>query len=59
MEFLKELEEVIKHFEKYSLLTKKLEDYMLFKQAFYIVKSKNHLTMVRIKKDCSIKSFIK
>lgn len=59
MEFLKELEEVIKHFEKYSLLTKKLEDYMLFKQAFDIVKNKNHLTMVRINKDCSIKSFIK
>lgn len=59
MEFLKELEEVIKHFEKYYLLTKKFEDYVLLKQAFNIVKSKNHLTMGRINKDCRIKNFIK
>ena len=43
-EYIKELEAVINHFNKYPLITKKFEDYKLFKQDFYLVKNKKHLT---------------
>ena len=45
MESLKEIQLVILHFEEHPLLSKKSEDYMLFKQAFDVVKDKGHLTM--------------
>lgn len=35
---------IIDHFDKYPLITQKLADYNLFKQAFELFKSKQHLT---------------
>lgn len=40
----KELEVIIKHFDKYPLLTQKQADYLLFKLVFFIIKTKEHLT---------------
>jgi len=36
---------VIDHFDKYPLITHKLADYLLFKQAFELVNRKEHLTL--------------
>ena len=41
---VKDLQVVIDHFDKYPLITQKLADYLLFKQAFELVKRKEHLT---------------
>jgi hypothetical protein len=41
---VKDLAVIVEHFEKYPLITKKLADYILFKQAFEIVSRKGHLT---------------
>jgi GTP cyclohydrolase II len=51
---IKELEVVINHFDKYPLITKKFEDYKLFKQAFDIVK--NHLTEEGLRQLVAIKT---
>ena len=40
----KELSIIIDHFDKYPLLTQKQADYLLFKSAFLIIKTKEHLT---------------
>jgi hypothetical protein len=36
---------IIKHFDKYPLVTQKLADYLLFKQAFELMSRKEHLTV--------------
>ena len=36
------LKVIINHFDKYPLRTKKLEGYILFRQAFLIIKDKKH-----------------
>ena len=41
---IKDIEVVIDHFDKYPLVTPKFGDYKLFKQAYYIMKNKEHLT---------------
>ena len=41
---LKDLVSVIDHFDKYPLITRKRADYLLFKQAFELIKLKKHLT---------------
>ena len=41
---IKDLEKIIAHFDKYSLLTKKQIDYMVFKEALCLIKNKEHLT---------------
>ena len=41
---ISELEVIINHFDRYTLITKKRADYELFKQAFDIIKNKAHLT---------------
>lgn len=40
---IKQLEVIIKHFEAYPVLTKKLSDFLLFKQVLEIMKLKEHL----------------
>lgn len=41
---IKDLAVVISHFDKFPLLTQKRADYELFKEAFYLIKNKDHLT---------------
>ena len=41
---IKELEVIINHFDRYSLITQKLSDYLIFKQCFNLIKQKEHLT---------------
>ena len=55
-ESLKDLDVVIKHFDSYPLITKKHEDYLLFKQAYEMLKNKEHLTIVGLKKIVAIKA---
>jgi hypothetical protein len=40
-----DLEGIINHFDKYPLTTQKWSDYQLFKQAFELIKLKEHLTI--------------
>ena len=47
---------MIDHYNKYPLRTKKSEDYMLFKEAYNIVKDKNHLTEEGLMKIVSLKA---
>ncbi len=53
---IKDLELIINHFDKYPLITQKWADYQLFKQAFILVKSKQHLTMEGLIKIVAIKA---
>lgn len=55
---IKDLQLIINHFDKFSLKTKKLNDYKLFKLAFDIIINKEHLTREGINKLLSIKSFM-
>lgn len=41
---IKEVDAIINHFDKYSLVTQKLSDYLIFKQCFNLIKQKEHLT---------------
>ena len=41
----KDIPAVIDFFDKYPLITQKLADYLLFKQAYEIIKNKEHLTL--------------
>ena len=41
---IKELEVIINQLDKYSLITKKRADYLLFKQVLELIKTKEHLT---------------
>lgn len=54
----KDLEILISHFDKYSLITQKLADYELFKQAFNLISCKEHLTKDGFDKLVAIKSSI-
>jgi hypothetical protein len=54
----KDLEVIINHFDKYPLISQKLGDYELFKQAFFIVKNKEHLTLEGIQRLVGIKAGI-
>jgi len=55
---IKDLEIIINHFNKYSLISQKLGDYLLFKEIYEIVKCKNHLTREGLKKIFSLKASI-
>lgn len=55
-ESIKELEVIFNHFDRYPLITQKWSDYQLFRQAFNLVKNKNHLTEEGGKTACSNKS---
>nr|ACV41175.1 ribosomal protein 3/homing endonuclease-like fusion protein [Ophiostoma minus] len=51
-----DLKVIINHFEKYPLITQKLGDYMLFKQAFSVMENKEHLKIEGIKELVGIKA---
>jgi hypothetical protein len=53
---LKNLSVIINHFDKYPLITQKLADYLLFKQAVKLVQEKVHLTKKGLLKIVSIKA---
>ena len=41
---IQELQVIIDHFDNYPLISGKYSDYLLFKQCYYLVKQKKHLT---------------
>ena len=53
---VKDLAVIIKHFDKFSLITKKKIDFELFKQVFNIVLNKEHLTEEGLRKIVAIKA---
>jgi hypothetical protein len=55
---VQDLKVIIDHFDKYPLLTKKLADYLLFKQAFKLVLLKEHLTKEGVLKIVALKASI-
>ena len=52
----KDLKVIINHFDNYPLITQKLGDFILFKQAFNIMNNKEHLTIEGIRKLVGIKA---
>jgi hypothetical protein len=52
----KDLNVIIAHFDKYPLITQKYADYLLFKQALNIFRSKEHLTVEGFNKVISIRA---
>lgn len=52
----KDLAVIINHFNKYPLITQKQADFELFKQAFDMVKNKQHLSKEGLRKIVSIKA---
>jgi hypothetical protein len=55
---IKELGVLIDHFDKYPLITQKLADYQLFKQAFDLISRKEHLTKDGLEKLVAIKASV-
>lgn len=55
---VKDLVSVIKHFDRYPLITNKLADYLLFKEVVCIVQRKEHLTLEGLEKVVAIKASI-
>jgi hypothetical protein len=53
---VKDLVSVIKHFDKYPLITFKLADYLLFKEVVGMIKLKEHLTKDGLDKIVAIKA---
>jgi hypothetical protein len=53
---LRGLNVIVNHFEKYPLLTKKLEDFKLFAQIVTLVNQKEHLTISGLHKIISLKA---
>ena len=47
---------VIDHFDKFSLITQKQADYELLKQAFILIKNKEHITLQGLKKIVAIRA---
>ena len=59
VESLKDIvNEIIPHFEKYSLITQKLADYLLFRDVVNMMINKEHLTKKGLNKIISIKAAI-
>jgi len=54
----KDLKVIFKHFDSFPLITQKWSDYQLFKQAYVLIVSKEHLTEDGIEKLIAIKSII-
>lgn len=55
---INDLIKVLEHFDKYPLLTQKKVDYELFKQAIYLIKNEEHLTIDGIIKLVRIKAYM-
>jgi len=53
---VKELEIIINHFVEYPLITHKSSDFLLFKQAFDLIKCKKHLTLEGLQEIVNIKA---
>jgi hypothetical protein len=53
---IKDISVIIDHFDKYPLITQKRADYELFKQAFFIISNKEHVTMEGLLKIVALKS---
>lgn len=53
---IKDLDIIIKHFDLYPLITKKLADYLLFREAVELIKNKEHLTLEGFNKIISIRA---
>jgi len=59
VESLKDIvNEIIPHFEKYSLITQKLADYLLFRDVVNMMINKEHLSKKGLNKIVSIKAVI-
>lgn len=56
VESLKGLDIIINHFDQYPLKTKKQADYMLFKLAYNLIKSKSHITKVGLSELVALKA---
>lgn len=54
----RELKVIVEHFDRYSLLTKKHLDFLLFKEALQIYENKDHLSEQGLMKMVSIKASI-
>jgi len=52
----KDMPAVLDFFDKYPLITQKLGDYILFKQAHEMIKNKEHLTLEGLSKLVGIKA---
>lgn len=55
---MKDLTVIINHFDKYPLITEKGADYINWKEAFTIIKNKEHLTLDGLKKILVLKAAI-
>ena len=53
---IKDFDIILKHFNLYPLITKKLADYLLFKEAVELIKNKEHLTLEGFNKIISIRA---
>lgn len=53
-----ELKVIIDHFDRYPLISYKYKDYLLFKQAFELVKKKEHFSVEGLRKIVAIKASI-
>ena len=53
---LKDLHVIIKYFDKYPLITQKLNDYKLFKEAYELILNKKHLTFEGLMRLIEIKA---
>jgi len=56
VESLKDLSTIINHFDSYPLITTKYSNFELFKQAYFIMLNKEHLTKEGLDKLISIKA---
>ena len=50
---LKDLEKILDHLDQYPLITQKLADFQLFKQASKLVLNRQHLKLEGLQKNCS------
>jgi hypothetical protein len=58
VKFLKGLDTIISHFEKYPLIRQKWSDFELFKLAISLIKNKAHLTKKGFDQILAIKSYM-
>jgi len=53
---LQDLQVIVDHFDKYSLIGAKVSDFVLFKQCYELIKKKQHLTQEGLEKIVALKS---
>jgi hypothetical protein len=53
---IKNLQVIINHFDKYTLVSVKLTDYLIFRRCLDLIKQKEHLTLKGLKKILVLKS---